>query len=184
MLRNKRAVYVLALLFVLIASIGLSGCSTVKYIDQRLERALTEFAEVKQLLEDMDAVDDEFGGKIDELIERVEALESDLKSKSAELDEVSAELDKVKAELEGFKKCTEGNHTYTGEPTYEWSEDHSTCTAKVACDFCDEEMSETVNSVYSDSVYTATFTNSKFAAQTFTVESSSSENGDNTTEAE
>ncbi len=66
-------------------------------------------------------------------------------------------------------------HKY-GEPTYEWAEDYSTCTAKRICEndptHVDTETVETTKVEKENSVtYTAVFTNPAFGTQTKTITS-------------
>ena len=67
-------------------------------------------------------------------------------------------------------------HTY-GTPTYEWANDHSTCTATAVCSLCNGAVTETVTAVTTTGegtvTYTATFTNALFTAQTYTEQTSS-----------
>ena len=67
--------------------------------------------------------------------------------------------------------CT---HTY-GTPTYEWANDHATCTASAVCSLCGDTVTETVNATSvageNSTTYTATFTNALFTEQTETVTS-------------
>ena len=68
------------------------------------------------------------------------------------------------------------NHSLS-DPSYTWSDDHSTCTAKAMCSNCDDEIAETVNSTSSVTkepttteegltVFTAQFSISGFETQT------------------
>ena len=53
-----------------------------------------------------------------------------------------------------------------GEATYTWADDYSTCTAERVCGRDGEHTeTETVNSVFADDVYTATFTAEDFETQ-------------------
>ena len=76
------------------------------------------------------------------------------------------------------KTVTKTGHKY-GTPAYTWSNDKSTCTAKITCSVCSDEQTETVNATSKVTkaatctetgvtTYTAKFTNTAFAAQTTT----------------
>ena len=80
--------------------------------------------------------------------------------------------------IEGRGYIAPLGHKFTGTVNYEWSADHSNCTASIICanDGCSEALTETVKSVYvkdSDATtesnekghYEATFTNANFAKQ-------------------
>ncbi len=74
------------------------------------------------------------------------------------------------------------NHDYSGDPTYTWSADGKTCTAKVVCkNDASHVVTETVNATSAvktkatceakgTTTYTAAFTNEKFETQTKDVE--------------
>ena len=74
------------------------------------------------------------------------------------------------------KATIASGHSYY-DPTYEWSSDYTSCTAKAVCSECGYTVTETSNSSETNHVdgtctekeqwkYTATFTNSLFSTQT------------------
>ena len=64
-----------------------------------------------------------------------------------------------------YGEVDENAHLW-GEVRYTWAEDYSTCTAERACEHNAEHIeTETVNSVFADDVYTATFATEGFGTK-------------------
>lgn len=69
-------------------------------------------------------------------------------------------------------------HDWTGTPSYKWSADHKSCTATLKCKNCSETITAkatvtekttpAVGCKDGETVYTATFTDSRFKTQTYT----------------
>ena len=89
------------------------------------------------------------------------------------------EIDDLDAWKSGDGKISASGHSY-GTPAYTWTEDGTSCTAKMVCSVCSDEVSETATAagevttpatctVKGTTTYTATFTtNEAFTQQTTT----------------
>ena len=146
-----------------------TGCAG---LEEKVAEIKESFSNAMATIEKIEDVSDEITAALEEAEEKADELQSALDEAEEKLDEFDAMINDLKSENAQLRKeinCLKGIHSADHDITYEWSNDHTTCTATAKC-VCDVEViTETVTATEVDGVLTATFSlASGFETQVYT----------------
>ncbi len=164
----KKLISIIMVIVCLTATFCFTGCTEISDTITQIKSTIDRVSEAITTLEE---VSDDVAKALDDAEAKANELEDALNEAEEKLDEFDATIENIKQENAQLRKeinCLKGIHSVDHDITYEWSNDHTTCTASAKC-VCDEEVvTETVTATEVDGVITAVFTKAGFETQTYT----------------
>ena len=127
-----------------------------------------EIAELEETIASKNSEIETLKSTISTLNAKIAELEASITAKDKEMATLESKIAVLEGKVTVLENCLEGKHVADEEGTasYVWADDYSTCTATVACAYCETgEASETATAVEGENLV-ATFESTAFEAQT------------------